>query len=68
MKKRQFKKKAKVMSDVELNEHVAYCENKSKQQILYKEFDKRFKADYDAGSLSQDEYFIYFAEKYILNQ
>ena len=42
MKKRLFKKSVKKMSDSELNEHVAYCENKRKIQILYAEFDRRF--------------------------
>lgn len=42
MKKRVFKKKVKLMNDDELNEYVAYCENKIKQHILHKEFNKRF--------------------------
>lgn len=42
MKKRLLKKKIKTMSDSELNEHVAYCDNKRMRKLLEKEFDKRF--------------------------
>lgn len=69
MKKRVYKKKVKQMSDDELNEHVGYCENKRKIPILFSEFDRRFSSESDnEDSFSLDEYFEYYANKYILNQ
>ena len=42
MKRRAYKKLVKSMTDSEINEHVAYCENKTKIVILHAEFEKRF--------------------------
>ncbi|MBN8200507.1 hypothetical protein [Bacillus sp. NTK034] len=41
MKKRLLKKTVANMSNNELFEHVAYCENKRLRKITEREFDKR---------------------------
>lgn len=41
MNKRQFKKHVQKMSDSELNEHVAYCENERKRVVFEIEYVSR---------------------------
>lgn len=48
MNKRLWKKRIKTMSDKELNEHVAYCENKRFRTLFEKEFDQRYEVEANA--------------------